>query len=365
MRMLTLHAFNGLTGVHICRLPLISAEWSDSINEHGSLTATVQDNGSIPSTALRQWGTIIAVMDESAPLHAGYLTHCKLNRGESTWTLEAGGGGTILEKRLVLNYALDSTWTDGQVLVDEDNPSGNWPLTLAGSYADIISKLISETEKWGSLPITAKTLTGGNKTRTYNSYDFATVSDRIKGIGELENGPEWRFDPVLSSSWVISFAQKTSADGGELKDNTWTWNALAPQSGVLLDDEDIDGAEMSTSCYAHGGKDDDLLLVARASASKLTTAGWPLLQTADTSHSTVSVLSTLQGYARQAVATGDDPQRTIALKVSRSMYSVHVGDWATLRFGTGNSDTVNLKVVDVKGSTDSDLLTIGARERVS
>ena len=361
--MLTLHAFNGLTGAHICRLPLISADWADAINEHGRLDATVQDDGSIPSTALRQWGTIIALLDESTPVHAGYLTHSKLNRGESEWRLEAGGGGTILEKRLVLNYALNGSWVDGRVTVDEKSPSGNWPLTLTGSYADIISKLISETEKWGALPITPKALTGGNKTRTYNSYDFATVADRISDIGELEYGPEWRFDPILSSSWVLTFAQKTSEDGGELIDNTWHWNALAPQSGVLLDDEDMDGDDMSTSCYAHGGKEKDMLLVARYSSSKLTNAGWPLLQTANTSHSTVSELSTLQSYARNDVAAGDDPQRTIALKVSRELYDVHVGDWATLRYGEGNADVIDLKVVDVRGDTDSELLTVGARER--
>ncbi len=365
MRMLTLHAFNGLTGAHICRLPLIKADWTEAINEHGSLNATVQDDGSIPSTALRQWGTIIAVMDESEPVHAGYLTHAKLNRADAEWTLECGGGGTILEKRLVLNYALNSSWTDGQVLVDEDNPSGNWPLTFNGSYSDIIAQLVTETKKWGALPITPKSLTGGDKTRTYNSYDFATVSDRISDIGDLENGPEWRFDPVISSSWVMSFEQKTSADGGELIDNQWHWNALAPQSGVLLDNEDIDGGDMSTSCYIHGGKNDDLLLVARYSSTALTDAGWPLLQTANTSHGTVSLLSTLQSYARRDVATGDDTQRTIALKVLRELYDVHVGDWATLRFGTANADTINLKVVDVKGSTDSDFLTIGARKRVS
>lgn len=361
--MLTVHAFNGLTGAHVCRLPAVKADWSDAINEHGSLTATVLDDGTIPSTALRQWGTIIAVVDESTVLHAGYLTHAKLDRGASQWSLDAGGGGTILQKRLVLNYLLNSSWVDGQVVVDEDSPSGNWPLTLTGSYSDIISKLVTETKKWGSLPITEAALTGGNKTRTYNSYDFVTVSDRIVDIGELEHGPEWRFDPSLSASWAISFTQKTSADGGELKDSTWTWNALAPQSGVLLDDEDIDGGDMTTSCYAAGGKSDDTLLVARHSSNVLTGAGWPLLQTANKSHSDVSVLSTLQSYARRDIMAGDDPQRTIGLKVSRSKYDVHVGDWATLRYGDGNSDVIQLKVTDVKGSTDTDMLTIGARER--
>ena len=361
--MLTVHAFNGLTGAHICRLPAVKADWSDAINEHGSLNATVLDDGTVPSTALRQWGTIIAVVDDSTVLHAGYLTHAKLSRSDGRWTLEAGGGGTILEKRLVMNYALNSSWTDGQVVIDEDNPSGDWPLTLTGSYSDIISKLVTETKKWGSLPITAATLTGGNKTRTYNSYDFATVSDRIVDIGELEYGPEWRFDPSLNASWTIGFTQKTSTDGGEIKDNTWTWNVIAPQAGVLLDDEDMDGGDMTTSCYASGGKSDDALLVARYSSSTLTGSGWPVLQTANKSHSDVSELSTLQSYARRDILAGDDPQRTIGLKVSRKKYAVHVGDWATLRYGTGNADVIQLKVTDVKGSTDTDMLTVGTRER--
>lgn len=145
----------------------------------------------------------------------------------------------MLKKRLVINYNLYSRWKDGTVVVDEDNPSGDWPFTVTGSYSDLISKLIRETLKWGALPIVPAELTGGNKTRTYNSYDFDRVDDRISDIGKLEAGPEYRFDPQVSADGFLSFRQVTSADGGEIVDNlgngtprsqnpAWSWATRTP-----------------------------------------------------------------------------------------------------------------------------------------
>ena len=268
----------------------------------------------------------------------------------------------MLKKRLVMNHALASSWKDGNVVVDEDNPKGSWPLILSGSYSDIVRGLILETEKWGALPITAAAYTGGDKTRTYNSYDFATVSDRIGDVIDLENGPEVRFDPVLSSSWAISFQQVASADGGEIIDHKWRWNALVPGSRVVLGDEDWDGSDVCGQCFAHGGKEQDSLLVARASSSKLTNAGWPLLQAANTMHATVSELATLRSYARADVANGDGPQRTVSLSVGIEN-DVRVGDWADVRYGDSDGDVMALKVTDVSGSSKSGMLTVSARER--
>lgn len=355
------HAFNGLTGAHVRRLRATSADWSDSINEVGSMSVTVQDDGLVPSQHLRPYGTIIAVVDGSTVRHAGYLTHWKRNRYEGTYDLEAGGGGTILKKRLVLDYALKSAWKDGNVLIDKDNPPGAWVLSAKGSYSDLIRTLILETEKWGALPITPAAKTGGDKERNWQCWDLATVMDRISDIGDLADGVEWRFDPVMRD-WTISFKQVTSADGGEIIDRKWKWNALIPSQGVVLDDEDEDGTDMCTACYATGGKDDDRLLIAHKEGKALTKRGWPVLQTANTSHSSVSVLKTLQGYAAADVASGDSTQLTTQLTVPAD-WLVHVGDWADVRYGTGEDDVLALKVTDVKGELGSGRQTIGVRER--
>lgn len=364
METMSLHVFSGLTGEHWARLPNASASWGDSINEPGSLNATVPDSDLDVPNLVRAWGSIVAVVAFGRVLHAGYVKHRKRSESGKAWTIEAGGGMSIFEKRLVINYRLNSTWRDGTVVVDEDHPSGNWPLTFTGSYSDLQSKLISESLKFGALPVVPAALTGGDKTRTYNSYDFKTVSDRIKDIGNLENGPEYRFDPSVDELGAISFAHVASADGGELVDNHWVWNAFVPESGVILEDEDADGSEMCTQSYGVGGKENDTLVVARAVSSSLTSQGWPILQNANTSHSSVSNVNTLRSYVRSDVITGDNPQRTIGLSVDIGRYAVHVGDWCDVRYGTGDGDVHLLKIVDVKGSTASRMATIQCRERV-
>lgn len=366
METMSLHVFSGLTGEHWARLPNASASWSDSINDPGSITATLPDSDSDVSDLVRVWGSIVALVAFGRVLHAGFVEHRKRSEGDKAWTVEAGGGMSIFEKRLVINHALDSSWSDGTVVVDESHPSGSWPLTLAGSYSDIQSKLITETLKFGTLPVMPAALTGGNKTRTYNSYDFKTVADRMKDIGNLENGPEYRFDPYVyehDGVSYIGFQHVCSADGGELVDNHWAWNALVPDSGVMLGDEDADGSEMCTQSFGVGGKDNDTLVVARAASSSLTSKGWPVLQNANASHSSVSNVNTLRSYVRSDVGTGDNPQRTIGLSVDIGRYAVQVGDWCDVRYGTGENDVHELKIVDVKGSTGSRLAMLQCRER--
>ena len=348
---ISLLSFSGLDGSYRGRLPYTALSWSDSINEDGSVSAT------LPLYAdpdlLRPYGSVLAAVSGDRVLHAGYVTQAQ--RSGQSWLVSGGGGGTILEKRLVLNHRLASSWRDGYVLVDEENPAGDWPLALRGSYSDLVSGLLSETIKWGSLPIVPAPLEGGRHERSYCSYDLATVRQRIAEIGELEDGPEIRFDPEIGGG-RLSFRQRTSP---EIVDSRWRWNAEVPGSPVALGDMDADGSAMCSQCFAAGGKDEDRLLVARASSSRLTEAGWPVTQVADTSHSSVSELPTLQSYARAAVLVGDDQQRTWGLRV-RADVPVAVGDWADVRTASG---VLALKVTDVSGSAGSGVLTVQCRER--
>lgn len=358
-----LRAFSGLDGSPVRRLRYSKLEWSDSVNEAGSLTATVVDRGDVDQEAqLRPYGTILAAVDGATVRHAGYVTGVRHSRADGTWQVTAGGGSTILSKRLVLNRNLRSKWQDGTVVIDEKNPPGDWVLTATGSYSDLISALISETEAWGKLPIDPAARTGGDKTRTWDSWDLATVADRISDIGDLEAGPEWRLDPYITSGGGLRFRQVTSADGGEIVDRAWRWSAVVPGSGVSLGDEDTDGSEYTCARYLTGGRDDDRLLVAHASSGALASRGWPLLQTADTSHSQVSVLATLKAYASAAVSAGSRAALTTEVRVPASL-EVHVGDHADVRYGTGAGDVLALKVTDVRCAAGDATQTLGCRGR--
>lgn len=369
---ITLHAFHPVTGAHLGQIPYSAIDWKDSISDTGSMSATLPDTPALRSLdlarLLREYGSIWAAKMGSRILHAGYLTHWKLDDDGSGITLDIGGGWTLWEKRLVLNHQLATEWKDGTVIIDEDHPPGAWVLTIDGSYSDIARGLVVESLKWGTAPYTVPERQGGGNTRTYNCWDLATVSERLGDLADLADGPEIRFDPRLSGD-MLHFA--LNVGNPEIVDRVWTWNCNIPGHRVMLTGIDADGDAMTTAVYATGGKDDDKLLVAHSSSGYLTGQGWPVLQTANTSHATVSVLATLQDYLRGDLATGDRIQPTFGVKCTITN-DVHIGDHINLRIGDGFAATIAhqllgttilpLKVTDLSGSADSEWLDLQCRE---
>ena len=359
--MLTIHAFNGLTGTHLTRLPEITFSWQNSINTDGSFSVDAYDPDYVYGNILVPYKNIIAIIEGTKVYHAGYIKSAPYKRKDGKWQVSGGGFLAVLEKRLVMNYALYGSWKDGQVTVDEDRPKGNWPLRLKGSYSDLIAKLIAETKKWGTLPVDTAPLTGGSHDYTYNSFDLATTASRILEIGQLDDAPEFRFDAVLDNTGNLRFKQKTSSDNGEIIDHKWKLNALPFDSGIMLDDEDLDGSAMCHQAFAVGGRDDDKLLVARSFTTPPADA--PLLQIGNTGHSSVSRLSTLQSYVRADAHYGSKQYRTVGFMVDRTRFDIHVGDWMDVRYGTSANSVFHLKVTDVSGRDSDNMLVLQCRER--
>ena len=319
--MLSLHLFNGKTGQHIRRVAEYNdLNWSDSINEPGSISFKVKDIGDVKET-YAPWRTIAAVLDDERVIHAGYIEQLRLDNEKHVWTVSGGGGSSILEKRLVLKRTLMSSWKNGRIKVDEKNPSSAWQLSLKGSYSDLIAMLIDETLAWGALPIKSAVRTGGSNERKYNSYDYATVLSRIEDICDLDNGPELRFDAAIDENWKLTFYQVCATESQPSPIATpGTLSPLVHQ--IILGDMDVDGEDMACECFCAGGKDSDKLLVSRTRSSNLLDEGYPLLQVADKSHTSVSQISTLQSYGAAAVSAGDHEQLTYGLTVEiRYRYS--------------------------------------------
>ena len=367
MEQLTVDAYTGLDGKFVKRLNCSEASWSDSINEDGSLSVTVvEDSPNSLHDILAPYKTILAIkLGESRILHAGYIKTVSYNYQDCTYTVECGGFLSILEKRLVLNVLLNdwNLWNK-QITVDPDDPPFGWTMQCKGSYSDIIKQLISETQIWGALPVKTALIEGGFHVRNYQCWELSTVAQRIQDIGDLEDGVEFRFDPMINeASGNLYFMQKTASEGGEypreIVDHKWNWVVDAPGSVCVLSDRDNDGEDLASSCFATGGRDSDTLLVGRVSSDNLTSKGYPVLQVADTSHSSVSEIDTLKSYASAIVNRGDRSQTTTSLTCPLE-YDVHVGDWVNVGV---SSDTIHYKVTDVSGKSSQDYLELGLRER--
>lgn len=358
----TLHLFDGATGGHITRLPFSAMGFSESISEPGSMSATIPDTPAVHAldldALLAPWTRIVAWVDTAHPTtvrHAGYVTRAAHDPQTGAWTVDAGGGWTILEKRLVLNALLKGGWHDGVVLIDEDNPPGDWILHLTGTYRDIARGLIAETMEWGPLPFTLPPVQGGDAhERTYQSWDLSTVSERLGDLADLQDGPEIRFDPTLDDDWRLSFALRVGDP--EIVDHERRLNALVPGQRVAWTATDTDGDLMTDMVFAVGGKNDDEVLMCRRTAA---TPSSVLLQTANTSHSTVSVLKTLQSYAQGDIDAGGGQQATHRVTAGMEQ-DWHVGDHLDLRTRRG---VLNLKITDVSLTAGDDMQTLQCRER--
>jgi hypothetical protein len=89
-----------------------------------------------------------------------------------------------------------------------------------------------------------------------------------------------------------------------------------------------------------------------------------LIQSADTTHTTASELATLRQYAQSGIAYGAYPDETYSIEAGEE-YPVRPGDQADMWVEDDflGERMLKLKVTDVSGSSDSDWLTIQARER--
>lgn len=338
--------FDLKTGDRIMRIPLKSASWSKDINGWGRISATLPRTPtarlqSLRTTA-RPWRTILALTRGDRVVHSGPVTARPF---KDRLELKAEGFGAAFRKRLVLNHALASMTIDGSVLIDEDNPAPHWQLNLLGSLPDIAADLVDETLKWGPLPVTTSAREGGLNTRTYYGYDFATVEERLLDLTKVEGGPELRFRDELTDSGIW---YELEADD-ELIATHHQWNTNIPGQGVVIEGMDDDGDALVTQQWMIGGKNADIMLITRANG---VLPDYPLLQAADTSHSSVSEIGTLRSYAAEAILRGARTQDVVDITVPATN-DVQPGDWADVRTSHAlyGDVVLPLKVVGVSGTT--------------
>lgn len=361
----TLHAYRITDGAHLYRMPYGSAQWQESIKQPGSMSVTAPLTREAKKldlwSTLRPWKCMLALQRGRKVIHAGPLTDLQWDASSRSLSLTCGGGLTLLTKRLVLNAALKDGWRDGTVIVDEKHPSRNMLLQWKKTWWWVcICRLILETKKWQDLPIDLPAIEEpGDKQRTYYSWDLATVADRISDIMNLAGGNEVLFDPYLTDDDRLRFRMR--AGKPELITTTHRWDTTLPGVRVDLASISGSGANLTNQVWATGGKDSDKTLMCRRTATPA--AGYPLMQSSNTSHTTVERLSTLQQHATGQLAAGAWPDESFSLKVGEE-HDVHVGDHAITRFSDDylGDQTLELKVTDISGDTGSDLLTVTCKE---
>lgn len=341
-------------------VPFAGVSWSQGLNEAGGMDLSLPKSRPLAAwnarKKLRPWFATAALIDDGRVIHAGPVLRRK-------WTLKGGlsvtvgGGWDFFTKRLVLNHALDTAWVDGEVLLDEDNPSPEWVLQFAGlSLGGIGAGLVKEALKWGPLCVDDPALEPGTHVRTYNGWDFTPTASRIEDLTNVINGPRVEFVPYIREDGHLRFRYEASQAGG-------TYHRLSTAfegHGVSVEDVDEDGGSLATEVYALGGRAEDIVLAARHRESLLTAQGFPVMQEALKSYSSVSQLSTLRGHVQQRAVDGSLVPESTQLRVRRS-HGIRPGDVLDVSTRSSYHGQVEqmLHVVEVSGGT-SEWVTVSA-----
>ena len=335
-------AFDFLSGRMVTRVAAASWSWTRELSAEGSFECTVSDVAEAARQNLvenaREWRTVLVDADwvdgptgRVLDVHASGIVHSRKFE-DSKATFSCAGFASILSRLLVVNHELANRKISGQILDHESEDivvPPDWQMSHGGALADIMVKMLMEAGSYIDLPVTLPDYEGGTNNRVYYSTDLATVLDRFNDLSNVENGPEYQFTPH-----IIDGLLSHSLDLGHPELRPEVHRIDATLDGVPVTDVTLDasGADMATDVWASGGKQDDKILVSRATSTSLTDRGWPQLMVADTSHQSVSEIDTLAAHARVTLQRGSEPSEVFSFKVGRDYATISPGDWVDLRW---------------------------------
>lgn len=302
----------------------------------------------------------VALIDESVEgqrivAAAGPIVSVKANEsgGSGLWSVVAVGPERLLEVRHVRMFP-------GWPLVDAAGlPSGAFDVSLSGlEYGTIMKRLVAESEKWagGDLPLVYEPDRVGTRVRNYAAIDGKPVLEALDELADLEGGVEYDFRPVIDDLDRVSweFRTGTDADLSLIGSDSLVWNLGGARQDVRGYERSVSPADVATEAVFSGGKDDDRVLFARAVESALVEDGWPRVEVWDSSHSSVSEVATLQGWAARRIS---GPLETVSLDVrAEAAFGLRHGDLVQLA-AAGHWDLpdgeYSVRVLSVARSSDS------------
>lgn len=227
--------------------------------------------------------------------------------GNNSYQVACRGVERLLEWRHVRLFP-------GWPLIGADKkPTGTYDQTFTNlSYGTIMKRLVAESEKFagGDLPIVYESDRAGVHERTqYHADEGKSVLEAMDQLADLSDGVEYDFRPVIDEFDNISFELVTGTDVGRVvaRDTGRVWNLGGRMPDIRGYERIPDAAPVITDAVFSGGKDDDTVMLARAQGHGPLGEGFPRAELWDSSHSTVTIQSTLQRWADGAL--GQMPDR--------------------------------------------------------
>lgn len=300
------------TGQVCDELPLTSQPtWLQQVNADGSFTVTtpIGGNGGLSKRTLRSYMQagrfgVAVCWGSGSPsdwiAQAGPLW--TYDPDEATSTLQIGGSGFwgLLKARV----QVPGTWTPSVGIGGSTSISNYGP----SSMHDIARSMLLDTLTRDSLPLDVPAAVGsGTNVRTYPGYDLATVGQRLYELSQDQDGPDIVFAPYFAASNVI---RHQALIGNPLLVQAGDPLTFDYGSNLVSLKAPSDGSKLSTTTMEKGNGIEAATLFAYSTDTALTAAGWPLLESVDSNHTSVTDQTTLQGWANSVQSQFGRPIET-------------------------------------------------------
>ena len=367
--------------ISVRNLPVLSGPWSVRVGAPDSIEVKVDFNDpDVVGLNLRNVATpgkaFLAAVERDAfglgvIVASGPVWTRNYDRDKRTLNLGAMGWASYWDHRLILPLLARTLGVTNWTVADPEDAEKTVPnpalsTTISGvALGTIAKRLIQQAQLWngGMLPylfqddeVNTTRLSDGTfeSTRTYIGAEFKPVGEALEQLSEVEGGPEMRHTAHFTDDGMgveVLFETGTTAQPLLVSNAVLSWDLTAPESsgyGLTIDE---DASAMASLSWSTGGRSADTVLVARAYDAALVNLGFPLMEITDTSRSSVSIQSTLDGYAAANVAAGRHPTETWSLKTKanpldstglsagHSIDEYTAGDFATLHIEPYDPDT--------------------------
>jgi hypothetical protein len=314
------------TGKRILDLPVLTGPWDDNLDTAEAVKVTVDLNDpEVRKLDLRNSSaptkTFLCVV-EGGQMKGGPIWTRSYDVNTRVLTLSGKGMGSYFDHRLILPLlARDlpvSQWT-----IPDPTDTATPPRTIANpaltsSYSGIwlgtiAKRLVQQAQAWtgGNVPIVFQAdeaSSDASHVRNYLGTAFKPVGEALDDLTNVIGGPEINFEPRFTSDGLgVEWVMQVGTTAQPLLTSVpqpVVWDVTVPQSQVSDLVMAEDASKMASNAWLTGGNQSDNVLVARAIDATLVNLGYPLMESFDSSHQSVSEQATLDGYAAAAVLAG-------------------------------------------------------------
>lgn len=334
----TVYVFEMRTGRVIDKVPIVGTpRWAAGLNNPGAWAVTVAMRGEAEGAGMDpatfeslanpfRFGW--AITQGANIWQAGPVVSEQWGGGSSTTVNGMGFWGLLNAKRVLVNPARANkavvTTNDADVLF---GPSGHVP-TIGGtipvenrdlSLHTIAKRLVQtiELETGGEYPIIYPDDIAGSSIREYAGYDLAYVGTRLTDLTQVVSGPEIVFKPEFvdgTTKQAIQWRMQIGNPELGLLTYSHSWDTGRALCGVS--NYAVDGSAATKRAFERGnGMGRDTPIGYYSATINPLDAADTLLEHVGNGHTSAIDLTTLNGYAQNAVYFGQSVTSTVAVKV--------------------------------------------------